>query len=162
MVLPPPNSRDARGAVKIARVKSLAAIGVVVLMGVPAVAADGPARVTCSQKTFPNIQGQNAVTLVREAKGPYAATYEAYGAPKTKKGLKCRFDADPAVFHCETANASWGIVGKKLDERSIDGDGKVKDEHVYLIEAVKTPAGEARTEQTFRFAIDACKAGPSP
>src|SRR5262245_47803170 len=129
--------------------KSRAAIAVVLLFGSSAAGADGPARVTCSQKTFPNIQGQNAVTLAREAKGTYAATYEAYGAPKTKKGLKCSFDADPRVFYCVTANASWGIFGKKLDERSIDGDGKAKDEHVYEIEAVKTPAGEPRTEQKF-------------
>ena len=60
------------------------------------------------------------------AKGPYA---EAYGPPKTKKGLKCRFDGDPIVFHCATANAGW----------------------------VKTPEGEPRVEQAFRFAIDACK-----
>jgi hypothetical protein len=113
--------------------------------------------VACTQKTFPNIQGQNAVTLARLANGSYTATYEAYAAPKTKKGLKCSFDADPTVFHCVTANASWGLFGKKLDERSIDGDGKAKDERVYVIEAVKTPAGEPRTEQTFRFAMEACK-----
>src|SRR5262249_52791794 len=133
------------------------AIGVVLLLGSSAAGADGPARVTCSQKAFPNIQGQNAVTLEREAKGTYAAPYEAYGAPKTRKGLRCSFDGDPRVFHCITSNSSWGIFGKRLDERSIVGDGKPKDEHVYEIEAVKTPAGEPRTEQTFRFAIDACK-----
>lgn len=120
--------------------------------------ADGAARVTCSHKTFPNIQGQNAVTLVRQASGSYTASYEAYGAPKTKKGLKCVFDVDPIVFHCVTANASWGIFGQKLAERSIDGDGKVTDEHLYKIEAVKNPAGEARTDLELRFPLDACKA----
>src|SRR5262245_6309877 len=102
--------------------KSFALMAVVVLLASSVASADGPARVTCSQKSFPNIQGQNAVTLAREAKGTYAATYEAYGAPKTKKGLKCSFDGDAVVFHCVAPNSSWGIFGKKLDERSIDGD----------------------------------------
>jgi hypothetical protein len=134
--------------------KPLAAMAVVLVLDSSAAAAEGPARLSCSQKTFPNIQGQNAVTLARQANGTYTANYEAYGAPKTKKGLKCSFDADPKVFHCMTANASWGIFGKRLDEKSIDGDGKVKDEHVYEIEAVKTPVGEPRTEQKYRFAIE--------
>jgi hypothetical protein len=30
--------------------------------------------VTCSQKTFPNIQGQNAVTLTRQANGSSTLT----------------------------------------------------------------------------------------
>jgi hypothetical protein len=139
--------------------RSLAAA--IVLFSVLAVSdarADGPARVSCSQKTFPNIQGQNAVTLARQANGSYTARYEAYGPAKTQKGLKCVFDANPLVFHCETANAGWGIVGRKLDEKSIDGDGKTTDEHVYKIEAIKTPQGEPRTEKEFRFALDACKA----
>ncbi|HEY7372114.1 MAG TPA: hypothetical protein VIF57_08155 [Polyangia bacterium] len=137
--------------------RSIAAIVGVLLVGSAVAGPDGPARVACTQKTFPNIQGQNAVALARQANGSYTATYEAYAAPKTKKGLTCRFDADPMVFHCLTANASWGVFGKKVDERSIDGDGKAKDERVYVIEAVKTPAGEPRAEQTFRFGIEACK-----
>ena len=99
-----------------------------------------------------------AVTLARQANGSYTATCEAYGPPKTKKGLKCAFDADPFVFHCVTANAGWGIFGRKIDERSIDGDGKATDAHVYKIEAIKTPQGEPRTEQDFRFPLDACSA----
>jgi len=62
------------------------------------------------------------------------------------------------VFHCVTANAGWGIFGRKIDERSIDGDGKATDAHVYKIEAIKTPQGEPRTEQDFRFPLDACSA----
>jgi len=138
--------------------KLAAAMVVVLVLGSSAALADGPPRVTCGHKTFPNIQGQNAVTLARQANGSYTASYEAYGAPKTKKGLKCVFDVDPIVFHCAAANASWGIFGKKVDERSIDGDGKVTDEHFYKIEAIKTPAGEARSEQELRFPLDACKA----
>jgi hypothetical protein len=134
------------------------AVACAVLLAGAAAAVDGPARVNCNQKTFPNLPGQNAVTLARQANGSYTATIEAYAGPKTRKSLKCRFDADPMVFACVTANASWGLFGKKLDERSIDGDGKAKDDHVYKIEAIKTPAGEPRVEQELRFPLDACKA----
>src|SRR5262245_38319913 len=135
-----------------------AAIVVIAVLAGSATGAEGPARVTCSQKTFPNIQGQNAVTLARQANGSYTARYEAYGPAKTQKGLKCVFDANPLVFHCLTANAGWGILAHKLDEKSVDADGKTTDDHVYKIEAVKTPQGEPRTEKEFRFPLDACKA----
>jgi hypothetical protein len=120
--------------------------------------AEGPARITCSQKTFPNLPGQNAVTLARQPNGSYTASYESYGPPKTRKGLKCAFDANPLVFHCLTANAGWGIFASKLDERSIDGAGKATDEHVYKVEAVSTPQGEPRPEKELRFPLDSCKA----
>jgi len=40
--------------------KLATATGVVLVLGSSAAVADGPPRVTCSHKTFPNIQGQNA------------------------------------------------------------------------------------------------------
>jgi hypothetical protein len=142
----------------MAEMNTLIAMAAVAAASVSAAPAAGPARVSCSQKSFPNIQGQNAFSLARQADGGYTARYEAYGPAKTQKGLKCTFDVDPLVFHCETASASWGIFGRKLDERSIDGSGKAIDEHVYKVEAVKAPQGEPRTEKEFRFPLDACKA----
>src|SRR5262245_48983811 len=118
----------------MASVKPLTPIAVLLVLGSSVAHAEGAARVTCSHKTFPNVQGQNAVTLARQTKGTYTATYESYGAPKTRNGLKCRFDSNPIVFYCLTANASWGIVGTKIHERSIDGDGKVTDEQAYKVE----------------------------
>jgi len=138
--------------------RCLPAIIVVTALDATAALAEGPVRITCSHKAFPNLPGQNAVTLARQPSGSYTASYESYGAPKTRKGLKCAFDANPLVFHCLTANAGWGIFGSKLDERSIDGAGKATDEHVYKVEAVSTPEGEPRPEKELRFPLDSCKA----
>ena len=85
------------------------------------------------------------------------ATYEAYGPVKTKKGLRCHFDANPLVFACANQNAAWGLSSMKLDERSIDLDGKAADAHVYKIEAVRAPLGEPRVEQELRLPIASCK-----
>ncbi len=121
-------------------------------------AADGPARVLCSQRAFPNLPGQNAVTLSRQSNGTYTARYESYGAPKTKKDLTCVFDGNPLIFHCLAPHAVWGIFGSKVDERTIDRDGKASEAHVYSIQAVKAPEGEPHTEQDLRFPLDTCKA----
>jgi hypothetical protein len=69
--------------------KLAAATVVVVVLGSSAALADGPPRVTCSHKTFPNIQGQNAVTLARQANGSYTASYEA----RSEQELRFPLDA---------------------------------------------------------------------
>jgi hypothetical protein len=138
----------------------VAFLALAVGMAKPANAEPGaPQQLGCSAKSYPNLVGQNAVILRREPGGGYIATYEAHGPAKTKKGLRCVFDANPLVFACTSASGAWGLYSKKLDERSISSTGKAEDAHVYEIDAVKTPEGEPRTESEFRFELSACRAG---
>ena len=140
-------------------VKKLAGRAVVasVLFWSSAAQAQDPARLTCQRKSFPNLEGQTALSLVRQANGSYVATFEDYGPAKKRKALTCRFGADPFVFSCLAVHANWGLFGKKVVETSLDDEGNTVTANVYDLEAVKAPQGEPLTEKSFRFDWEACK-----
>lgn len=54
----------------------------------------------CHHKNFPNLPGENSVTLVRNSPKAYTLTLSSYDKPKTYK-VNCTFHPErPGVFYC--------------------------------------------------------------
>jgi hypothetical protein len=118
----------------------------------------GPTKISCEEKTYPNLPGKSAVSLTKVTGGTYRVVYEAYRKPKTKNNAACVFsDKDPLVFNCLISEGRWGIDSKKISETSIDPDGAVRSFEGYSIAAVKAPSGESQVEDQFRFKTEFCK-----
>ncbi len=116
-----------------------------------------PASITCRDKTFPNLPGENAVVLQRDG-ADYTLTMQSYDKPKVYKKLACRFHPqDARVFACKGGNSAVGFTSEKTQATAIDYSGKENAFSGFVIEGARSPEGEPRTLFTLRFPSSACK-----
>lgn len=116
-----------------------------------------PTSITCRDKTFPNLPGENAVVLQRDG-ADYTLTMRSYDKPKVYKKLACRFHPqDARVFACKGGNSAVGFTSEKTQATAIDYSGKENAFSGFVIEGARSPEGEPRTLFTLRFPSSACK-----
>lgn len=116
-----------------------------------------PVSITCRDKTFPNLPGENAVVLQRDG-ADYTLTMQSYDKPKVYKKLTCRFHPqDARVFACKSSGSATGFTSEKTQATAIDYSGKETSFNGFVIEGARNPEGEPRTLFTLRFPSSACK-----
>jgi hypothetical protein len=113
--------------------------------------------VGCSEKTFPNLPGENSYSLRKEKDGEFSVSVQSYGKPKMYQHLRCRFHSkDRNVFFCDDKGGHWGVSSQRVQSSSVEGDGSETTFDGYLFEVLKAPHGEPQTIVSMRFGAGKC------
>ena len=128
-----------------------------VVLGISSVALAAP-LFQCSEKTFPNIKGKNAVRLVKRGAG-HALIMESYDKPRRYK-VTCTFHPEDAgTFYC-AQDSRRGFFSSKTRSLEVGTDNKPTSFDGYVFEAVDYPLGRTKTFATLRFRTSTCKIPP--
>lgn len=126
----------------------------------PALVRADPAKVHCASRDYPNVPGENAISLVHGPKG-YSLEIKRYSSKDLKKqGLKCQFHPPEMLLLRCTIGDSWLLEAKRHNDQKLDESGKLATEDLLTFELIKSPLGEPTTVAELSFAPQSCKAEP--